>query len=75
MTMEKTIKQAAIAANLSALRAVLENALVRAAIAEKAVMEGETNQAIGAALGVETLLDEARALFGAALALHRGGRP
>ena len=73
--MEKTIRQAAIAANLSALRAILENALVRAVDAESAVIDGEINQAIGAALGVETMLDEARALFGAALALHRGGRP
>jgi hypothetical protein len=70
--MEKTIKQAAIAANLSALRAVLENALLRAKDADTAAIEGQINQAIGAALGVETLLDEARALFGAALALHRG---
>jgi hypothetical protein len=73
--MERTIKQAAIAANLSALRAVLENALLRAKDADTAAIEGQINQAIGAALGVETLLDEARALFGAALALHRGGRP
>jgi hypothetical protein len=73
--MEKTIKQAAIAANLSALRVVLENALLRAKDADTAAIEGQINQAIGAALGVETLLDEARALFGAALALHRGGRP
>lgn len=73
--MEKTIRQAAIAANLSALRAILENALVRAVDAESAVIDGDINQAIGAALGVETMLDEARALFGAALALHRGGRP
>lgn len=75
MTMEKTTRQAAIAANLSALRGVLENALLRAADADTAAIEGQINQAIGAALGVETLLDEARALFGAALALHRGGRP
>ena len=73
--MEKATRQAAIAANLSALRAILESALLRAVDAENAVMDGETNQAIGAALGVETMLDEARALFGAALALHRGGRP
>jgi hypothetical protein len=73
--METTIKQAAIAANLSALRAVLEKALWRAEDAESAVTGGQINQAIGAALGIETMLDEARALFGAALALHRGGRP
>ena len=72
MTMEKTIKQAAIAANLSALRLTLAAALDRATDAETAILEGEINQAIGAALGIETMLDEARALFGAALALHRG---
>jgi hypothetical protein len=73
--MEKTIKQAAIAANLSALCVVLENALLRAEDADTAAIEGQINQAIGAALGIETMLEEARALFGAALALHRGGRP
>ena len=73
--MERTTRQAAIAANLSALRATLENALARAVDAESAVTEGEINQAMGAALGIETMLEEARALFGAALALHRGGRP
>ena len=55
--------------------AILENALVRAVDAESTVTEGQINQAIGAALGIETMLEEARALFGAALALHRGGRP
>ena len=75
MTMDRTIKQAAIAANLSALRLILREALLRAADADTEAIEGQINQAIGAALGVETLLDEARAPFGAALALHRGGRP
>ena len=70
--METTIKQAAIAANLSALRAILWEALLRAEDADTAAIEGQINQAIGAALGIETMLDQACALFGAALALHRG---
>jgi hypothetical protein len=73
--MERTIRQAAIAANLSALRAVLEKALWRAEDAEQAVIDGPINQAIGAAIGIELMLDEARALYGAALSLHRGSLP
>jgi hypothetical protein len=70
--MDQAIKNAAIQANLSALRAILESALLRAVEAEKAILEGQNNQAIGAAIGLETMLDEARALYSAALALHRG---
>jgi len=73
--MDRTLRNAAILANLSALRMTLAIALERAADAENAIKLGEVNQAIGAALGVETMLQEAAALHAAALALHRSGRP
>jgi hypothetical protein len=72
--MTRSVKHAAIAANLSALRVTLSTALERATDAENAVREGEINQAIGAAHGIETMLQEAAALYTAALALHRSGR-
>jgi len=59
-------KNAAILANLSALRAILGEALERAVTAENA---------IGAALGMDALLQSASALYTAALTLHRGGEP
>jgi hypothetical protein len=74
--MDRTIKEAAILANLSALRATLAGALERATDAENAVKLGEINQAIGAVHGLDTMLQGATALYAAALALHRkGGRP
>ena len=73
--MDKAIKNAAILANLSALRMTLAGALERAADAENAVKSGEINQAIGAAMGIDTMLHDAAALHAAALALHRSGRP
>ena len=73
--MDTTLKNAAILANLSALRMTLAGALERAADAEIAVKSGEINQAIGAAIGIDTMLQDAAALHAAALALHRqGGR-
>ncbi len=71
--MDTTLKNAAICANLSALRMTLAGALERAEDAENAVRQGEINQAIGAVHGLDTMLETATALYGAALALHRGG--
>lgn len=73
--MDSAIRHAAILANLSALRSTLAVALERAADAENAIASGEANQAIGAAMGIETMLDDAAALYAAALALHRSRRP
>jgi hypothetical protein len=73
--MDNATKHAAIAANLSALRVLLAEALERATEAESAIKAGEVNQAIGAALGLDALLQSASALYTAALTLHRGGRP
>ncbi len=73
--MDTALKNAAILANLSALRMTLAGALERAEDAENAIKLGEVNQAIGAAMGLDTMLQTATALYGAALALHRSGRP
>ncbi|WP_018264012.1 hypothetical protein [Methylobacterium sp. WSM2598] len=70
--MEKAIRDAAIVANLAALFRTLDAARTRTLDASAAADAGAINQAVGAALGVDTLLDEARALFSAAIALHRG---
>jgi hypothetical protein len=73
--MDTALKNAAILANLSALRMTLAGALERAEDAENAIRQGEINQAIGAVHGLDTMLQEAAALYAAALALHRqGGR-
>ncbi len=72
--MDTLIKHTAILANLSALRATLAGALEFATDAETAIKNGEVNQAIGAALCIETMLQDAAALYTAALALHRSGR-
>jgi len=72
--MDRSIKEAAILANLSVLRATLAGALERATDAENAIKSGEINQAIGAVHGLDTMLQDATALYAAALALHRSGR-
>ena len=73
--MDTSLKNAAICANLSALRMTLAGALERAEDAENAIKLGEINQAIGAVHGIDAMLQDAAALYAAALALHRqGGR-
>jgi hypothetical protein len=73
--MDTAIKNTAILANLYALRMTLAGALKRAEDAENAIQHGEVNQAIGAVHGIDTMLQDAAALYAAALALHRqGGR-
>ena len=73
--MDKTLKNTAILANLYALRMTLAGALKRAEDAENAIQQGEINQAIGAVHGIDAMLQDAAALYAAALALHRqGGR-
>ena len=71
--MDTALKNAAILANLSALRMTLAGALERAEDAENAVKLGEINQAIGAVHGIDTMLQDAAAFHAAALALHRQG--
>ena len=72
--MDKALRVAAIIANLYALRMTLAGALERSADAENAAKSGEVNQAIGAVHGLDTMLQDATALYAAALALHRSGR-
>ncbi len=65
-----TIAQTAIYANLSAL-AELDTASKLSAEAAAAIKDGKQNQAIGTALPLEDLLSQSKALYDAALALHR----
>jgi hypothetical protein len=72
MSPEQTKK--AIAANIEALRLLIVDALLRATDADKAMGQGEQNQAIGSMYDFEENLENALALYRAALALHRAGR-
>jgi LDH2 family malate/lactate/ureidoglycolate dehydrogenase len=65
------IKTAAIAANLGAVNALLTAAAIRTAEAYRLIDAGECNGAIGTVLGLESILDDAKALYIAAVALHR----
>lgn len=65
------IKDTAIAANLGALSALLAAAATRSAEAHQLIQAGERNGAIGTALGLDRILDDAKALYLAAVALHR----
>jgi hypothetical protein len=60
-----------IAASLEALHFNLVNAAKRSAEAHELMQRGNRNGAIGAALGLADVLDDAKALYGTALALHR----
>jgi hypothetical protein len=64
-------KGMAIAANLAALNDLLTTAAKRSAEAHELAQSGEYNAAIGAVLDVGSILDDARALYGAVLTLHR----
>ena len=65
------VKGAAIAANLAALNDLLTTAAKRSAEAQELGQNGKCNGAIGAILDLDSILDDAKALCGAALALHR----
>jgi hypothetical protein len=65
------VNPGAIAANLEALHFILVDAAKLSAEAHELMQRGERNGAIGAALGLDVVLDDAMALYGAALALHR----
>ncbi|MCB1784451.1 MAG: hypothetical protein KDI13_10720 [Alphaproteobacteria bacterium] len=69
----KTVIQNAIAANLAALSQRLTEAASLAEQAHAAMTQGEQNQAIGTILDFDRLLQEAQALYAAAIALHRSG--
>jgi hypothetical protein len=65
------VKVNAIAANLKALHALLAVSATRSAEAHQLIQSGECNGAIGTILELDRILDDAKALYGAAIALHR----
>jgi hypothetical protein len=65
------VKINAIAANLKALQALLSVAATCSAEAHQLIQNGECNGAIGTVLELDRILDDAKALYGAAIALHR----
>jgi hypothetical protein len=65
------LKIAAITANLAALSELLAAAAERSAEAHGHSVRGDRYGAIGAVLNLDKILDDAKALHGAALALHR----
>ena len=65
------VKVNAIAANLKALHALLNLAAKRSAEAYQFIQTGECNGAIGTVMQLDVILDDVKALYGAALALHR----
>jgi hypothetical protein len=64
----------AIAADLRLLKAILSEAIIEVERACRCIARGERNGAIGTVAGLDVALGEARALYGAALALHRNDR-
>ena len=73
--MTNDIAKKAIAANISALGDLLKSAYETVADADTAIQLGEQNQAIGAMLDLNRQLEDALALYRAAIALHRAGGP
>lgn len=72
--MKSDLTKKAIAANIEALGEMLHTAIDRVAEADAAIRQDEQNQAIGAILDLDRKLEDALALYRAALALHRAGR-
>jgi len=71
--MTTSIIKHAIGANIGALGDMLRSAVRRAEEAEDAIVQGEQNQAIGTILNLDEYLENALALYRAAIALHRYG--
>jgi hypothetical protein len=67
----ETSKVRAIASNIRMLNAILGTAATHSAEAHNLIVHGKCNGAIGALVSLGSILDEAKALYGAALALHR----
>lgn len=68
---DDTIINNAIAANLEAMESLLYEANTRASEAVASICQGQRNMAMGAVVGIESLLNDARALYGAAVSLQR----
>ena len=67
-------KSMAIATNVAALNNRLTTAAKRSAEAHELAQSGECNGAIGAMFDLDSILDDAKALHGVALALRRTKR-
>jgi len=65
------VKLDAVTANLVALHRLLSEAAARSAEACELIQQHECNGAVGTVLGLDEILDSAKALYGAALTLHR----
>jgi|SRR5271157_1867118 len=68
---ETTVKQNAIAANMAAMSEMLAVSAARAAEAHQVMQAGEQNQAVGTLMGLDRELEDALALYRAAIALHQ----
>jgi hypothetical protein len=71
MVNKMNVTETAIYANLSALAEQLAKASKLSAEAAAASKSGKQDQAIGTALPLEDLLSQSKALYDAAIALHR----
>ncbi len=67
----ESVRVKAIAANLAALDRLLLDASSRSAEARELIERGECDGAIGTVLDMDRVLDDAKALYGAAIVLHR----
>ena len=65
----------AISANIEALRDQMSDCFSLSSEAVQAIQKGETNQAIGCILDFGRKLEDALALYRAAVFLHRDGAP
>jgi hypothetical protein len=72
--MKPDLTKKAIAANIEAMRQMLMDAVLLASEAFQAIQADEQNQAIGAMWDLDRDLEDALALYRAAVALHRTGR-
>lgn len=72
--MSPDITKKAIAANIEALGAILDDARLNLSQARAGIDAHDQNQAIGAMLDLDRKLEDALALYRAAIALHRAGR-
>ena len=69
--MGDSMRRIAIAANLRALLTILAEIAERSVEAHAFILRGEHNMAMGDLPDFESQLSDARALYAAALALHR----
>ena len=69
--MGNNMRRIAIAANLGALQTILTELAERSVEAHACILRGEQNMAMGTLLDFDAQLSDARALYAAALALHR----